>query len=426
MRDIRFVHPKELGERRHTWCARGAITDDVGVPLERTWREGKVPAQLLLFEQAGPRAKLYFHPREVRAGIVTCGGLCPGLNNVIRSLYMELHHGYGVDEIYGFRWGYHGLDPRNGEEPVRLTQDLVDDIHTEGGTILGTSRGPVDLHVAVTYLAQLGTNVLFCVGGDGTQRGALALYREAERRGYQLAVVGIPKTIDNDIQYVDHTFGYLTAVEEARRVIESAHVEARSVRNGVSVVKLMGREAGFIACGATIASQDVNFCLIPEVAFTLEGDGGFLHALEERLARRRHAVIVVAEGAGQELMGGRSNEVDASGNRKLKDIGQFLCEQIRMYFAARGTPLMLRYFDPSYMIRSRPADSEDAQLCDRFARAAVHAAMAGKTAVVIGNIGGAFVHVPMELVVGAQKRVNPEGELWHAVLAATGQRCGRG
>jgi len=419
---MKFVHVMTLGACRYVSAHRGTVADTLGVPAESRWPGGAVPEDLVVFEAAGPRAQLYFDPRTVRAGIVTCGGLCPGLNNVIRSLFLELHYAYGAAEVYGFRWGYRGLDARTGAEPVLLTQEAVDDIHKEGGTILGTSRGPVDVDAALDNLERRKINMLFCVGGDGTQRGALALHERARSRGYQLAVVGIPKTIDNDIKYVTHTFGFLTAVEEARRVIDSAHVEARSVLNGVSLVKVMGREAGFIACGATIASQDVNFCLIPEVPFKLEGEGGFLAALTQRLAARRHAVIVVAEGAGQELINGSAGGYDASGNVKLKDIGQFLRMAISEYCAARGIALTLRYFDPSYQIRSQPADSEDAQLCDRFARNAVHAGMAGKTGVVIGCIGENFVHVPMDMVVGAQKRVDPHGELWHAVLASTGQR----
>lgn len=416
-----FVHPKNLGPCRYAGRHRGTVPDTLGVPAITRWDEGCVPDDLVLFEAAGPRAQLYFDPRNVRAGIVTCGGLCPGLNNVIRSVFLELHHAYGVAEVWGFRWGYHGLDARNGFEPMLLTPEIVDKIHKEGGTILGTSRGPVDLDAALDTLMRRRINMLFCIGGDGTQRGAMALHQRAQS-GYDLAIVGIPKTIDNDIKYVSHTFGFLTAVEESRRVIDSAHTEAHSVLNGVSIVKLMGREAGFIACGATIASQDVNFCLIPEVPFALEGEDGLLAALERRLAARRHAVIVVAEGAGQELMGGGDEGHDASGNKKLKDIGQFLRTTINEYFAKRGVPIMLRYFDPSYQIRSQPADSEDAQLCDRFARNAVHAAMAGKTGVVIGCLGENFIHVPMELVVGAQKRVDPHGDLWHAVLASTGQK----
>ena len=379
------------------------------------------PPEQLQFELAGPRSKLFFEPKKVRAGIVTCGGLCPGLNNVIRSLLLELHHFYKAKEVLGFRGGYQGLDPATGMEPLVLDCEMVDDIHREGGTILGTSRGPVDVPAAVENLIQRRVDILFTIGGDGTQRGGNELFQEAKRRGHPLAVVGIPKTIDNDVSFVTRTFGYLTAVQEAARVLECAHTECHSVHNGISLVKLMGREAGFIAAGATIASQDVNFTLIPEVPFQLSGAGGFLAALKKRVLKRAHAVIVVAEGAGQDLLAAGSQEHDASGNLKLKDIGTFLREHIETFFRSQKIPITLRYFDPSYLIRSVPANSEDAILCDLFARNAAHAAMAGKTGLVIGYLHDRFVHVPIELLVKQKKRLDPESFAWHAVLAATGQ-----
>lgn len=383
---------------------------------------------LIDFERAGPRRKIFFNPAETRAALVTCGGLCPGLNNVIRSVFLELHHRYGIREVLGVRYGYAGLDPRNGFEPLTLTGESVDRIHAQGGTMLGTSRGPADTGAALEFLRMRGVNILFCVGGDGTQRGAHALHLEAERRGYPLAVIGIPKTIDNDIQYVWRTFGFSTAVEEAAHVIDSAHAEAKSVLNGIGLVKLMGREAGFIACGATLASQDVNFTLIPEAPFQLEGEGGFLQVLKRRLLARRHAVIVVAEGAGQDLIGGPEPGLDASGNRKLKDVGVFLKDRIVEYFAAEGMPVGMKYFDPSYIIRSCVANKDDALLCDQFARNAVHAAMAGRTDVVIGIWYNVFVHVPIPMATERKRHVLPSGEVWSAVLAATGQpvRLGSG
>jgi 6-phosphofructokinase 1 len=324
--------------------------------------------------------------------------------------------------VLGFRGGYQGLDPASGgAEPVVLTPGFVDHIHRHGGTILGTSRGPVDLTAAVENLIRRGVNILFTIGGDGTQRGAKALFEEARRRGHALAVVGIPKTIDNDVPFVSRSFGFLTALEEARAVIDAAHTEARSVHNGVSLVKLMGRHAGFIAAGATVASQDVNFTLIPEVPFRLGGEHGFLAALKQRIHKRAHAVIVVAEGAGQDLLATGPNERDASGNVKLRDVGHFLRERIESSFAKENIPLVFRYFDPSYLIRSRPANCDDAIVCDLFARHAVHAAMAGKTGLVIGFLHEKFIHVPIELLTGERKRLDPDTNWWHAVLAATGQ-----
>jgi 6-phosphofructokinase 1 len=402
-------------------------------PVRRRWvdERGSVPASIvrvdgetaddLFFELAGPRKALFFDPASVRAGIVTCGGLCPGLNDVIRSLFNELYHAYGVKHVLGFRWGYQGLDPEAGVEPVVLTHQVVDGIHLQGGTILGTSRGPVDKVRAVDNLIKRGINVLFTIGGDGTQRGARDLFLEAQRRGYALSVVGVPKTIDSDIPFVARSFGYLTAVQEAAHVLQRAHTEARSVQNGISLVKLMGRHAGFLTAAATVASQDVNFTLIPEVPFKLDGEGGLLRALERRIVERGHAVIAVAEGCGQDLLENAGQERDASGNLKLKDIGQFLSGKIGAWFKGRNIPFVLRYFDPSYIVRSSPANTEDSILCDQFARHAVHAAMAGKTGLVIGYLHDRFIHVPIELLTTQQKRVDPDGPAWSAVLAATGQ-----
>ncbi len=402
-------------------------------PLKRWVSESeRVPATILrtadaqsdaglLFELAGARKNLFFDPPETRAGIVTCGGLCPGLNDVIRSLFFEMHHAYGVKEVLGFRWGYQGLDPDLGAEPVALTHEIVDRIHLQAGTILGTSRGPVDKTRAVENLIRRRINILFAIGGDGTQRGARAFFDEAQKRGHALSVVGIPKTIDNDIPFVAPSFGFLTAVEEATKVLQRAHIEARSVKNGIAVVKLMGRHAGFLAAEATVASQEVNFTLIPEVPFRLEGQGGFLTALERRIVERQHAVIAVAEGAGQDLLGNTGNERDASGNVRLGDIGLFLREKIEAWFNARRIPIVMRYFDPGYIVRSSPDNAEDAVLCDAFARHAAHAAMAGKTGVVIGLLHDHFIHVPIELLATQQKRLDPDSSVWSAVLAATGQ-----
>lgn len=410
-----------LGERHYPSPLRRFVSDEVRVPADLHWTEGRPPPSPLLFEQAGPRARLFFDPARTRAAVVTCGGLCPGLNNVIRSLVLQLHHGYGVKEVLGFRGGYGGLDPASGLEPIALTLDLVDKIHRAGGTILGTSRGPVNVAAAVDELLRREVDVLFTIGGDGTQRGGNALYQEAQRRGHPLAVVGIPKTIDNDVAFVSRTFGYLTALDESRVVLDRAHTEVKSVHNGVALVRLMGRSAGFIAAGATLASQDVNFCLVPEVPFALEGPNGFLAALQRRVVDRAHAVIVVAEGAGQDLIAKGGGERDASGNLKLKDVGVFLRERIEAHFKAAGVPMVMRYLDPGYLIRSCPANSEDSIQCDLFARSAVHAAMAGKTGLVIGQLHDQFIHVPIELLASQQKALDPEGSAWHAVLAATGQ-----
>lgn len=410
----------QLGEPRFHSPVEFSTRGELFTPANVQWTDEKVPDDLLLFERAGPRKELFFNPVDTRAAIVTCGGLCPGLNNVIRSVTRELVRSYGVKSVLGIRGGYRGLDPSRGKPPVELTDDVVENIHKEGGTMLGTSRGPVDMNVAVEFLIQQQVNILFTVGGDGTQRGGNALFEAARERGYPLSVVGIPKTIDNDVLHVSRTFGFGTAVDEAVRIINSAHTEARSVDNGVAVVKLMGRHAGFIAAAATVASQDVNFCLVPESSFALKGEKGLLAALERRLEKKGHAVVVVAEGAGQDLLEA-SGEKDASGNTKLQDIGLYLRDAFNAHFKMRGIEMTMRYFDPSYQIRGCPANNEDALLCDRMARHAVHAAMSGRTGLVISLLHGQFLHVPVSLIAQGGKQVDLNGELWRAVLSSTGQ-----
>lgn len=375
----------------------------------------------VLFEKAGPREKTYFDPAKTRAAIVTCGGLCPGLNNVIRSLVQSLHYAYGIQGVLGIRYGYHGMNPAHGLPPMELDPEMVSDIHEIGGTILGTSRGPEDPKVMLEFLKTHGVGVLFPVGGDGTQRGALAIYEEAQRQGYPLAVVGVPKTIDNDIRYVARTFGYTTSVDSARGVIDVAHTEARAVINGVGLVKLMGRDSGFIAAGATLASGEVNYCLIPEQDFELDGNLGLLAVLQRRLERKQHAVIVVAEGAGQHLMPKNDSDIDASGNVRKADIGTFLKERIGAHFKQAGLPINVRYIDPSYAIRGLPANTEDAVLCDMLARNAAHAGMAGCTGLIIGMLHNRMIHVPTTMATDGRKMVELNGVLWKAVLASTGQ-----
>lgn len=408
------MNTPSLGDSRFASKRSHTISDDVRIP-ERI-EIGADPG--LQFELAGPRSKLFFDAKKTRAGIVTCGGLCPGLNNVIRSLFLELYYGYGVRDVLGFRGGYTGLNPKCGVEPLTITPQVVDGIHQKGGTILGSSRGPVDIARAVENLIAHEVNILFTVGGDGTQRGANDLYQEARRRGHALSVIGVPKTIDNDVGFVSRTFGFFSAVEEAARVLDCAHTEARSVPGGIGLVKLMGRHAGFVTAGAVVASQDVNFALIPEVPFKVDV---FLSTLKERMLAKSHAVIAVAEGAGQDLLRADPDACDASGNVKLKDIGSFLREKIEGFFKGEGIPVVIRYFDPSYQVRSRPANCEDALLCDLFARNAVHAAMAGKTGVVIGFLHERFIHVPIELLATHTKRLDPASGWWRSVLATTGQ-----
>ncbi|MFA6292219.1 MAG: ATP-dependent 6-phosphofructokinase [Victivallales bacterium] len=377
------------------------------------------PVSELLFEKAGPREKIFFDPPKIRAAIVTCGGLCPGLNNVIRSVFLSLHHGYGVREVFGIRYGYQGLNPAVGEAPILLNSDMVDHIHQFGGTIIGASRGDQPIPVMVDFLVSHNIKILFTVGGDGTQRGAQRIAEEVKKRGLDIAVVGIPKTIDNDIMYVKRSFGFTTAADKAHDVLTCAHTEAKSYPNGIGLVKLMGRDSGFIAAGATIASQDVNFTIIPEIPLILEGEKGLLETLKRRILNRKHAVIAVAEGAGQELLSGVKIK-DASGNMLHSDIGLFLRDKIVAYFKEQKIPVNMKYIDPSYIIRSVCANSEDSFLCDQYARNAVHAAMAGKTGMIIGLWNG-FIHLPISLATKQRQHINPDGFQWNCVISSTGQ-----
>ena len=384
------------------------------------------PADLPGFEPAGPRRKIFFDPSTTRAGIVTCGGLCPGLNDVIRGLTLELLRRYGVQRVYGFCSGFQGFVQKFHRPVVDLTQELVSDINEHGGTILGSSRGEQDPVAVVDCLERMGINLLFVIGGDGTIRAAMKIVTEIAARGSKIAVVGIPKTIDNDIMYIDQSFGFQTAFSEATKSIRAAHVEATGAPNGVGLVKLMGRHSGFIACYASLAMSDVNFVLIPEVPFQLDGDGGLLNVLRKRLERRGHAVIVVAEGAGQELLDADavpagSAKTDASGNKRLTDVGPWLRDRIGGHFKSIGVELNLKYIDPSYQIRSVPANPHDSVYCVRLAHNAVHAAISGRTEIVIGRWRGRFVHVPMSLTTRQRNTVDPHGDLWMSVLEATGQ-----
>jgi 6-phosphofructokinase 1 len=374
------------------------------------------------FEPAGAREKLFFDPEQITCGILTCGGLCPGLNDVIRSIVLQLHYGYGVRSILGFRYGYAGLASATGHDPLHLTPEIVESTHEFGGTILGSSRGPQDVADMVDNLVRLNVSILFVIGGDGGLRGANALYEEITRRQTPISVIGVPKTIDNDLQWTWQTFGFATAVSAAKTVILAAHAEATGAWNGVGLVKLMGRHSGFIAAGATLATNDVNFCLIPEAPFSLEGKGGFLEALEERLDLKHHALVVAAEGAGQDMLQDPDNvERDASGNVKLEDIGIFLRERIVDHFARRRKDVTIRYIDPSYTIRSLPTNAFDSQLCVIYGQYAVHAGMAGKTNMFVGSWNQRGTHVPIPLGVGTRKHVDPQGQIWRRVLESTGQ-----
>ena len=388
----------------------GEITQKVlqGIPL---------PA----FELAGPRRNIYFDPSKLRCAIATCGGLCPGLNDIIRAIVLELYYHYGVQNIYGIQYGLQGFIPDYGHDFMDLNPAVVTDILNMGGTILGSSRGPQDIEAIVDSLERSNIGILFMVGGDGTLMATSKIADAITRRGLKISVIGIPKTIDNDIHLVSRSFGFDTAVQVATGAINAAHNEAKGYPHGIGLIKLMGRHSGFIAATAVLAQQDVNFVLIPEIDFDIQSPGGFLEALEKRLADSDHAVIVAAEGAGQKYFSGEDNERDESGNIRLKDIGLLLKQEITDHFKSKKIDISLKYIDPSYMIRSLPANANDSVFCGFLGRDAVHAGLAGKTKLLIGHWNNHFVHIPLGASVGKRKQVMPHGKLWRTVLEATGQ-----
>jgi 6-phosphofructokinase 1 len=392
--------------------------------VARVTARGVPVDQLPGMEPCGPRRKIYFDPSKTRVGIVTCGGLCPGLNDVIAGLVRTLTYHYGVRRIVGFRNGYQGFISSYGYDEVELTPQYVRDIATDGGTVLGTSRGHQDHEEIVDCLERMHINILFVIGGDGSMRGAMGIERVIAERNLKIAVVGVPKTIDNDIPYIDQSFGFQTAFSRASDSIRAVTVEAKSTANGIGLVKLMGRHSGFIACYAALARSDADVVLIPEVPFVLQGDTGLLAHLRRRVEQRGHAVVVVAEGAGQELLEAAQAErtsTDASGNRRLGDVGRYLRDRIEDHFAEAGVETSVRYIDPSYAIRSVPANPYDSVYTVRLSQAAVHAAMSGRTAMVVGRVRRRFVHIPMTLAVSKRNQVDPHGDLWQAVLESTGQ-----
>ena len=386
--------------------------------LEKYRNNADIP---LSFEKAGPRECIFFEPAKTKVAIVTCGGLCPGVNNVIRSIVNELHFRYGINRVVGIQYGYEGFIPKYNHPVIDLSPDLVKSIHTSGGTFLGSSRGDQDVEQIVNTLEILNINILFCIGGDGTLKGAHSIHNEITKRNLKIGIAGIPKTIDNDINLIEKSFGFETAFSMANDIISYAHNEASGAFNGIALVKLMGRDSGFIAANAALSTSEVNFVLIPEIKFDLYGQQGFFEVLRQRLEERHHALVVVAEGAGQEFFEAQNKASDESGNVRYNDIGTFLKDKISEEFHKKKLPFSLKYIDPSYIIRSAPANPNDSKFCNLLAQNAVHSALSGKTDFVLGNWNNYFTNLPIPLAVASRKKIDIEGELWWNVLEATGQ-----
>ncbi|MGA8831183.1 MAG: ATP-dependent 6-phosphofructokinase [Desulfomonilaceae bacterium] len=384
--------------------------------VEECVKKGQSPISFL---KAGPKRKIYFDISKLKCAIVTCGGLCPGLNNVIRSIVLTLYHTYGVTNILGIRYGFQGFIPKYGHPIMELTPNRVREINELGGTILSSSRGHQGISEVVDALERMNIGLLFAIGGDGTFRAAAKICEEIASTGAKIGVIGIPKTIDNDILFLSRSFGFSTAVSCASDVIGCAHVEANGAPNGIGLVKLMGRQSGFIAANASLDRRYANFVLIPESDFDLDGPHGFLAVLEKRIQEKKHAVIVVAEGAGQRYCGVEG--FDNSGNKVLGDIGLYLKDRITDYFGENGIEISLKYIDPSYTIRSVRATSEDSVFCGFLGQNAVHVGLAGMTNIMVGTWNEEFVCVPLGLVTTGRKQVDLKGKLWSSVLEATGQ-----
>eukprot|EP00277_Geminigera_cryophila_P010553 CAMPEP_0179411468 /NCGR_PEP_ID=MMETSP0799-20121207/3916_1 /TAXON_ID=46947 /ORGANISM="Geminigera cryophila, Strain CCMP2564" /LENGTH=462 /DNA_ID=CAMNT_0021183545 /DNA_START=1 /DNA_END=1386 /DNA_ORIENTATION=+ len=375
--------------------------------------------------RAGPREALYFDPRKVVAGIVTCGGLCPGLNNVIQAITKTLHENYGADKVWGIPFGYKGFLSASGTQDFpwkELTSNTVSLIHKRGGTILGSSRGNrPDEHIdaIMERLIKEGVTQLYVIGGDGTHKGANAISQEAVKRKLAMTVCCVPKTIDNDIAFIDKSFGFESAVGTAVGVINCALIEAQDSEQGVGIVKLMGREAGFVAVMATLASNDVDICLIPEGPFDVDK---LCTYIGQRLDRHGHCIIVIAEGAGTEHFKDADLGVDASGNRRLPDVGLWLKEQIRSWWQEHGRAIQVRYIDPSYQLRSVSANPSDSVYCSDLGSTAVHGCMAGFTGFSAGRINQRYVYIPIEEMCKAKKvKVDTKSRVYNRMVVHTGQ-----
>ncbi len=414
----RYPSPLGAGSIAPVGARFVSISDRIRYRVETTVQSD--PSDAWSFEKAGPRSLLYFEPSRTTAAIVTCGGLSPGINNVIRSLVLELCRNYRIRRVLGYRFGLSAFTA-GGMAAEVLTLERVRDIHKLGGSILGSSRGPAESTDIVNRLVQDDVQILFFVGGDGTQRAAHKVAEEVTKRNLPISIIGIPKTIDNDVPFVYTSFGFATAVEESSKVIQAAGVEARSYKNTVSLVKLMGRNAGFIAAHASLAAQEADFVLIPELEFGIDGSHGLLSRVEQKIAAQGYAIVVMAEGAGQSLFDGQPDNFDASGNRLQHDIGSLLREKVEQHFRSRKIPLLFRYFDPGYSIRAVPANVADAYYCDLLSRAAVHAGMAGNTDMLVGQWYNNLTHVPLTLCTNRSKKLSPAQSLWRNVLSVTGQ-----
>ncbi|KAJ8772384.1 hypothetical protein K2173_027561 [Erythroxylum novogranatense] len=313
------------------------------------------------FRRAGPREKVGLF--QARGSACLCShlwGLCPGINTVIQEIVCGLNYMYGVDDILGIEF--------YSRNTLNLTPKVVNDIHKRGGTFIRTSRGGHDTHKIVDNIQDRGINQVYIIGGDGTQKGAARIHEEVERRCLQVAVAGIPKTIDNDI----------------------------AVSFAIVLISILS--------------------------------GGFRWAfeyIEERIKENGHMVIVIAEGAGQEYVSQSMGAVDerdrdASGNRLLLDVGLWLSEKIKDHFTNIHKTINMKYIDPTYMIRAIPSNASDNIYCTLLAHSAVHGAMAGYTGFTVGQVNSRHAYIPIARVTETNT-VKLTDRTWARVLASTNQ-----
>jgi len=333
--------------------------------------------------------------------MLTGGGDCPGLNAVIRAVVRKGERHYG-DELVGFLDGWKGvLERQTMPVDVARCRGLL----PKGGTILGTSRtnpykvegGP---QKALDNLRAEGIDALIAIGGDDTLGVANKLSNEG------LLVVGVPKTIDNDLSATEVTFGFDTAVQIASDAIDRLHTTAES-HDRVMVVEVMGRHAGWIATEAGIAGGAAEI-LIPEEPFDIDA---ICRRLQGRHDRGRYAsLVVVAEGAVpvEGTMEVQSGELDAFGHVRLGGIANRVAQGIeeRTGFETRVTIL-------GHVQRGGTPTAFDRILATRFGVAAIDAVHEGVTGQMVALQAGQIVRVPLAEAVGKSKTVDPQ--LYHGV-----------
>ncbi|MGA7341196.1 MAG: 6-phosphofructokinase [Terracidiphilus sp.] len=459
----------------------GTLSDDSPrVMLDARGRAEADGAVDLSLPEARPRTHLRY-PLQPGAmlgiGILVSGGIAPGINAVIDGIVLRhsLYHARQCArgrrhsiEILGYREGFKGL-LRPGVHPQRLNSAAIRGVVEIGGSYLGTSRadellpgtGPnrnAKLEAAIGRLQNDGVHILYVIGGDGSMSCAHALWHYARRKGYELSVVGIPKAMDNDILWVWQSFGFLSAVEEARQAILHMHTEVSS-NPRVGIVQLFGSDSGFIASHAGYSTA-CDLVLIPEDPMTMDD---IVTHISERLTDRfgngqdiagPYALVVMAETAlpadarkyiddprvglsegkrgekealksfldnGRRVRGQTPDELRTAG---LKIVSRVLQDRIQQELEPREYWRDFRVItnEPRHLIRSIPPSVTDVIFGERLGALAVDNAMAGYTDFMVSQWLTEFVLVPLPLVVLGRKRVPTNGIFWKSVLSKTGQR----